>query len=112
MGVERGEVELTGDEEENGPHGREPGIASGLALGGLEEAVEGLDEAVGLAGLGPSDDAVEMRADHPGDLLHRRDPRFREGRLLERRTLVHHCLSMAETTLICLRSRISRRCSR
>src|SRR5437763_10950756 len=28
------------------------------------------------------------------------------GSTLERRTLVHHCLSMAETTLICLRSRI------
>src|SRR6266852_2939966 len=73
MGVERGEVELAGDEEEIGPHGREAGVASGLAFGGLEEPVEGLDEAVGLAGLGPSDDAVEMRADHPGDLLHRRD---------------------------------------
>src|SRR6266481_9976968 len=73
MGVERGEVELAGNEEENGPHGGEPGVASGLALGGLEEPVEGLDEAVGLAGLGPSDDTVEMLADHPGDLLHRRD---------------------------------------
>src|SRR5271166_2452319 len=103
MGVERGEVELAGDEEEDGPHGGEARIASGLALGGLEEPVQGLDEAVGLAGLGPSDDAVEMLADHQGDLPHRLDPRFREGGLLERRTLVHHCLSMAETTLICLR---------
>ena len=74
MGVERGEVELAGDEEENGAHGSEPRIASGLALGGLEEPIQGLDEAVGLAGLGPTDDAIEMLADHPGDLLHRLDP--------------------------------------
>ena len=34
------------------------------------------------------------------------------GSTLERMTLVHHCQSMAATTLICLRSRISRNCSR
>jgi hypothetical protein len=36
----------------------------------VEEAVEGLDEAVGLTSLGPGDDAVEVAADHAGDILH------------------------------------------
>ena len=112
MRVDGGEVELAGNEEQHGAHGGKAGVAAGFAFGGLEEAIEGLDEAIGLAGLGPSDDAVEMLADHQRDLLHRRDPRLREGRLVERRTLVHHCLSMAATTLICLRSRMARRSSR
>ena len=33
------------------------------------------------------------------------------GSTLERMTQVHQCLSMSRTTLICLRSRISRNCS-
>ena len=112
MGVAGGEVELAGNEEQHGAHCGKTGVAAGFAFGRLEEAIEGLDEAVGLTSLGPGDDAVEVSADHAGDVLHRRDPRFREGRLLERRTLVHHCLSMVATTLICLRSRMARKPSR
>src|SRR5271169_7111300 len=80
--VDAGEIELAGDEEQHGTHGGEAGITAAFAFGSLEEAVEGLDEAVGLTGLGPGDDAVEVAADHAGNRLHRRDPRLREGRLL------------------------------
>ena len=53
MGVELGEVELPGDEEEDGADSLEAAVASGATLGGLEQPVEGLDEAVGAAGSGP-----------------------------------------------------------
>jgi|SRR6516162_10012124 len=68
--VDGGEVELSGNEKEHGAHGGKAGIAAGFAFGRLEEAVEGLDEAVGLTSLGPGDDAVEMTPDHAGDILH------------------------------------------
>ena len=73
MRVDPGEVEFSCDKEENGPHGCEARVAAGLAFGGLEEAIQGFDEAVGLPGLGPRHDAFEMRAYHLGDILHRRD---------------------------------------
>ena len=73
MGVDRGEVELAGNEEQHGAHCGKTGVAAGFTFGRLEEAIEGLDEAVGLTSLGPGDDAVEVSADHAGDVLHRRD---------------------------------------
>src|SRR5208282_6377061 len=73
MGVDRGEVEPSGDEEDHGFHRLEAGVSTRLALGGLKEAVDGFDEAIGLAGLGPGDDAIEMTADHDSDILHRID---------------------------------------
>ena len=73
MRVEAGEIEFAGDEKEHSAHGSEARVAASLALGGLKQTVDGLDEAVGLAGLGPADDAVEVLADHSGDLLHRGD---------------------------------------
>jgi hypothetical protein len=71
--VDGGEVELAGDEEEHGAHGGKASVAAGFAFGGLEEAVEGLDEAIGLTGLGSGNDAVEVSADHAGGILHWRD---------------------------------------
>jgi hypothetical protein len=73
MGVDRGEVEPSGDEEDHGFHRLEAGVSTRLAFGGLEQAVDGFDKAIGLAGLGPGDDPIEMTADHDGDLLHRPD---------------------------------------
>ena len=73
MRVDPGEVEFSRDEEEDGSHGGKARIAPGLAFGGLEEAVEGLDEAVGLACLCPGDDALEVLADHSCDVFHRLD---------------------------------------
>src|SRR5215471_8003690 len=66
--VERGEVELSCDKEDHGPHGGEARVAAGLALGGLEQTIEGFDES-----LGPGDNAVEVPADHSGDVLHWRN---------------------------------------
>jgi hypothetical protein len=70
MRVDLGEVELAGDEKYDGANGREAAVAARLALGGLEQAVDGFEETVGLARLRPGDDALQMRADHFGHLLH------------------------------------------
>src|SRR4029077_21146422 len=48
----------------------EASVSAGFSLCGLEQSVDGFDEAIGLAGLGPGGDAVEMLADHGSDLLH------------------------------------------
>src|SRR5215467_13564294 len=73
MRVDPHEVEFSGNEEEHSAHGLETRVAPGFAFGGLEEAVQRLDVAVGLPSLRPGDDAVEVLADHPGNLLHRLD---------------------------------------
>jgi hypothetical protein len=67
MGIDRGKVELPSDEEENGSHGLEASVSARPSLGGLEQSVDGFDEAVGLAGLGPGDDAIEMLTYHGGE---------------------------------------------
>ena len=51
MLVEGREVELSGDEEQHGSHGFEADVSPGLALGSLKQAVDGFNEAVGLARL-------------------------------------------------------------
>ena len=53
MLVEGREVELASDEEDDRANGLEATVAAGLALGGLEQPVEGFQEAVGLPGLRP-----------------------------------------------------------
>jgi hypothetical protein len=73
VGVDRGQVEPSSDEEDHGFHRLETGVSTRLALGGLIEAVDGFDEAIVLAGPGPGGDAIEMTADHDGDVLHRID---------------------------------------
>lgn len=73
MRVDPRKVEFSCHVGEDCAHSRLSRVASGLAFGGLEEAVERIDEAVGLAALCPSDDAVEELSDHAGDVLHRRD---------------------------------------
>src|ERR1700686_5706213 len=70
MWVEGREIELAGDEEQHGSHGFEAGVPARLALGSLKQAVDGFNEAIGLARLGPRDDAVEMTKDHACDVLH------------------------------------------
>ena len=70
MWVDVGEVEFACDEEDYSFHGLKSGVSARLSFGGLEQSVDGFDEAVGLARSGPGDDAVEMGADHGGDLLH------------------------------------------
>lgn len=75
MRIESGKIEFAGDEKEDGAHGREARVTPGLALGSLKQAVDGLDEAVGLAGLSPGDDAFEVSANQTCHILHRLDLR-------------------------------------
>jgi hypothetical protein len=52
-------VQLAREEEQNGPECGESREASCALFGGLEELVGCFESAVGLMGLGPSDDAFE-----------------------------------------------------
>jgi len=73
MRVDSGEVEFADDEEEHGSRGYESGMPACFAFSGLKQAVDCFEEAIGLAGLRPGDDAVEVIADHACNLLYRRD---------------------------------------
>ena len=48
----------------------EAGVTARFSFGSLEQPVDGFDEAAGLAGPRPGDNAVKMVADHGGDFLH------------------------------------------
>src|ERR1700757_3127352 len=73
MRVECREVEFASDKKQHRSHGCEARVATSLALGGLKQAVDGFDKAVGLSGLGPRNDAVKVSANQSCDLLHRFD---------------------------------------
>lgn len=73
MRVEALEVQPAGDEEDDRPDGGRPIEAAGSPLGGLEQAVDGFQESVGLTGLRPGHDALQMAAHKRGNLLHRVD---------------------------------------
>ena len=73
MRVEFREVEFTGKQEDHDADRGKPAVATRFALGGLEQAVQGFQEAIGLTSLRPGDDALEVVADHLGDILHRFD---------------------------------------
>ena len=70
MRVDLAEIEFAGEQEDDGADGGEAAIATRLALSCLEQAVDGFEEAVGLARLSPGNDAVEMRADQLRDFFH------------------------------------------
>ena len=70
MRVDCREVQFSGDEEEDRFHGLEAGVTARFSFCGLEQAVDGFDEAAGLTRPRPSDDAVKMVADHGGNVLH------------------------------------------
>ena len=70
MRIDLREVELACDQEDHSTDSREPAITAGLALGGLEEAIQGFQEAIGGACLGPGDDAFEVGAYEAGHGLH------------------------------------------
>ena len=53
MRVDRLEVETTGDQEDDRPDRGNASETACTSLGGLEQTVDGLQEAVGLAGLEP-----------------------------------------------------------
>jgi len=71
MRVDPGEVKPTGDAKEHGAHPLEAGPATRSALGHLEAPIQDFQEAIGLAGLGPGDDALKVNSDQPGDVRHR-----------------------------------------
>src|SRR5215469_4612846 len=79
MRVDGSEVKLAGNEEDDGADGRESDEPASAALGGLEQSVERFKEAVGLARLRPGDDALEVIADHGGDVFHRLDLRSHDA---------------------------------
>ena len=71
MRVDSAEAELAGDQEDDGAYGGDSREAACPTLCRLEQTVERFEEAVGLARLRPGDDALEVIADHGGDLFHR-----------------------------------------
>ena len=84
------EVEFPGDEKQRGPHGAKPLVPLGLVLGGVKEPVQGLKKAVGMVGLRPGDNAVELFPTIRATSI--------KGSTLECSRFLHHCKSMAETT--------------
>ena len=70
MRVERGEVKFSGNEKQDREHGLKACISKSLALCCLKQAIDGLDESVGLTGLGPGNDSIEMSASQADDILH------------------------------------------
>ena len=73
MRVDGLEVQTSGDQKDDRPDRGNASEATCTPLGGLEQTVDGLQEAVGLARLRPCHDALQMRADHLGHVLHRID---------------------------------------
>ena len=70
MRVDVSEVEFACDQEEDGSHGVKADEAARLAFGSLKQAVDGLDKAIGLTGLGSGDDPVKVIANHARDIFH------------------------------------------
>jgi hypothetical protein len=75
MLIEAREVEFSSDEKQDDTHGFKASISACFALGGLKQAVDSLDESVGLARLSPGNNAVEVSANQSRDVLHRFDLR-------------------------------------
>jgi len=73
--VNAAEIQFAGDHEDGGTDVSEAPEASGATLSGLEQAVDGLQKAVGLLCLGPGYDALEVAAHHLSDPLHGADLR-------------------------------------
>jgi hypothetical protein len=71
--VELGEVEFSGDQKNDGADGSKSLIAARFSLRGLEQAIDGFEETVGLARADPGEDAFEVVADQACDLFHRID---------------------------------------
>src|SRR5471032_954897 len=69
------EVEFSRDKEQDRTHGFEASVSACFAFGSLKQAVDSLDEAVGLAHLSPGNNAVEVSANQSRDVLRRFDLR-------------------------------------
>lgn len=62
------EIQFSSDQDNHGAHGCESCLTLRLAFGRLEQSVEGFEKAIGLAGLSPRPDPVEMLPNHSGYL--------------------------------------------
>lgn len=100
MRVDRTEVELAGDQEDHDSDGGEAAEAASAARGGLEQAIEGFED--------PLVCRVRLQATMPSRCWRTIAATSFIGSTFERMTQVHQRVSIARTTLICLRSRISR----
>ena len=70
MRIDLREVASACDQEDHGADGRESAITAGLALGGLEEAIQGLQEAIGGPRLRPGTNAFKVGSYEAGHGLH------------------------------------------
>jgi hypothetical protein len=68
--VDVAEVQFAGDLDDDGIDGGEAAEAAGATLGDLEQAVDGLQKAVGLSCRSPGDNDLELAAHHRCDLFH------------------------------------------
>jgi len=68
--IQVGEVELARDQEDNGANSFEFAIATRLAFGSLEQAVDGFKETVCLTCPSPGNDAFHVISDHVRNVLH------------------------------------------
>src|SRR5258706_3765977 len=73
MRIDHAEVQFAGDEKDDRADSGHTFESSSAAFGGLEQTVESFQEAIGLPGLRPGNDAIEMRTYEGGDFLHRLD---------------------------------------
>jgi len=70
MCIELLEIQLASDEECQRSHGVDFGTAASFPFCSSEQSIERFNEAIGLSGLNPGYDAIEVIADHLGDLFH------------------------------------------
>ena len=68
MRIEAREIVLASNEKENRANRREARVTASLSRRRLKQAVDGFDEAVGLAGLGPRNNSVEVSANQSRDV--------------------------------------------
>ena len=73
MRIDGVKVEFSSDQEDDRLDGFDARETARFTLGGLKQTVDGLKKTVGLSGLRPGDNALQMRANHLGHLLHRID---------------------------------------
>lgn len=73
MRIDHTEARLAGDQKDDGADSGHSFLPAGAVLGGLEQAIKRLREAVGLPGLRPGPDVFQMVTHEGGNLLYRLD---------------------------------------
>ena len=70
MWIDAAKVDFPCNQEDHRANRREAAIAPGFSFGGLKQAIQGFDEAIGLAGAGPGHNAIQMFSNHFSYHLH------------------------------------------